>query len=152
MYIKHGKRNTRLYRIWLQMKNRCYNENTERYSDYGGRGISVCDEWKNNFQTFYDWSMSNGYDEHLTIDRIDNDGNYSPENCRWSTVQEQVRNTRSNVLLTLNGETHCVAEWSEITGIKETTIRSRIRYGWNTERILTNPARKHKEYENRRDT
>lgn len=82
MYVKHGKKNTRLYRIWLQMKNRCFNIRTNRYKDYGGRGITVCDEWKNDFTKFYDWSILNGYQENLTIDRINNDGNYEPSNCR----------------------------------------------------------------------
>lgn len=100
MYVKHGKKNTRLYRIWLQMKNRCFNIRTNRYKDYGGRGITVCDEWKNDFTKFYDWSILNGYQENLTIDRIDNDGNYEPSNCRWVTVKIQNRNSRSNHLIT----------------------------------------------------
>ena len=78
--IIHGLRHTRLYRIWLQMKNRCFNINSERYADYGGRGITVCDEWRNDFTTFYNWAMSNGYSDDLTIDRINNNGNYEPSN------------------------------------------------------------------------
>ena len=94
---KHGLRYTRLYRIWINMKTRCYNKNTNRYKDYGARGITICNEWRNDFMSFYNWSMNNGYDENLTIDRINNDKNYEPSNCRWITVKEQNRNKRNNI-------------------------------------------------------
>ena len=90
----HGKRHTRIYRIWGNLKNRILNNNTKVFKDYGGRGITVCDEWKNDFKSFYDWSILNGYEDELSIDRIDNDGNYCPENCRWTTKTIQARNTR----------------------------------------------------------
>ena len=150
MNYKHGLRNTRLYRIWLQIKNRCFNSNTRRYRDYGGRGITMCDEWKNNFKSFYEWSMSHGYSDELTIDRIDNNGNYEPSNCRWVTVKVQNRNARSNHLITYKGETHCIADWADITGLSSTCICNRIKYGWNVERILETPLREHKIYKNSR--
>lgn len=112
----HGMRNTRLYDIWRGMKKRCYLVTNDNYKDYGTRGITVCDEWKDNFENFANWAYENGYQEDLTIDRIDNDGNYSPENCRWATNAEQQRNKRNNHLITFNNETYCLSEWSEITG------------------------------------
>lgn len=137
--MKHGLRHTRLYRIWLQMKNRCFNTKTLRYIDYGARGITVCDEWRNDFKAFYDWAMSHGYSDELTIDRINNDGNYDPTNCRWVTVRQQNRNSRHNTLLTLNGETHCLSEWSELTGLSKACIQNRLKYGWTVEETLTRP-------------
>lgn len=90
--LTHGKTHSRLYSIWHNMLNRCYYERTKCFEYYGGRGITVCDEWKNSFEAFHDWSIENGYSDELTIDRIDVDGNYEPSNCRWITMKEQCKN------------------------------------------------------------
>lgn len=132
----HGKRKTRLYRIWANIKTRCTNENDPHYERYGGRGITVCDEWKNDFKAFYDWSMSNGYADDLTIDRINNNGNYEPSNCRWVTIKEQNQNKRNVVLITYDGETHNVTEWAQILRLGHDTIRQRYRKGWTPEQCL----------------
>lgn len=121
----HGMTNTRLFHIWQGIKNRCYNKNFEHYKHYGERGITTCKEWKDNFMSFYNWSMNNGYEEHLTIDRIDVNGNYEPSNCRWIKQAEQSRNRRDTVYITYNGETHTFYEWSKITGINQNTLCTR---------------------------
>ena len=131
---------TKLYRAWASMKDRCYNTNAVEYCRYGQRGIKVCEEWRDHFESFAEWAYANGYEEGLSIDRIDVNGNYEPSNCRWVDMKAQGRNRRSNHLLTLNGETHCVAEWSEITGIKISTLFGRIKGGWSTEDILCKPV------------
>lgn len=136
-YIKHGKRYSKLYNVWNVMKQRCYNPNNKRYKDWGARGIAVCSEWKDDFMNFYEWAMSNGYKEGLTIDRIDNSGNYEPNNCRWITNKEQARNRRSNINYTINGETRCILEWCEILGLKPKTVYQRIHYyNWTIEQAL----------------
>lgn len=135
----HGMSDTNLYHTWVNMRKRCESKSSQDYQHYGGRGISVCTEWHDPI-VFISWALSSGYKNGLTIDRIDNDGNYCPSNCRWVNRKMQARNTRRNNLLTYKGETHCVMEWACITGIPESTIRCRVyRYGWDVGRALTTP-------------
>ena len=134
---KHGMEGTRIYRIWASMKQRCYNKKSKRYLDYGGRGITMYNEWKNDFMEFYTWAMANGYKDTLTIDRIDVNGNYEPANCRWSTMKEQQRNRRNNRIIGYKGEKHCVSEWAEKLGIPRATLESRFNYGWSIEKTLS---------------
>ena len=139
----HGMYNTRLYDIWVNMKQRCFNPNDQAYQNYGGRGIAVCDEWKDDFQAFYDWSVSNGYQDGLSIDRINNDGNYSPENCRWTDRNVQNRNRRNNHKITYNGVTKTVVEWAEEKNIPYELLLNRLnKLGWSVERALTTPIEK----------
>lgn len=113
----HKMSGTRIYHEWQGIKGRCFNKNDARYARYGGRGITVCDEWRNDFQSFYDWAMANGYSDNLTIDRKDNDGNYCPENCRWVDDQTQARNRSSNISITIGNSTRPLMEWCEIFGL-----------------------------------
>ena len=108
--VTHGKRNTRLYCIWVSMKQRCYNKNNKDFVKYGSRGIKICDEWLNNFMSFYNWSMENSYKEDLTIDRINNNGNYEPSNCRWITQKAQTYNIRRNRYYTYKNHTLTIEE------------------------------------------
>lgn len=107
----HGLSNTRLYEIWCGMKKRCYNKSSESYDDYGGRGIDICEEWKQDFKKFYDWAMSHGYKENLSIERKNNDKGYSPENCRWATSREQSLNKRNTIYYSIMGINKPLIEW-----------------------------------------
>ena len=139
--ITHGESNTKLFKKWQSMKNRCYCKTSSRYENYGGRGIKVCDEWISSFEPFRDWALANGYRDDLTIDRIDVNGNYEPSNCRWITNKEQQNNRTSNLFLTFNGKTQTLTQWAEETGINEMALRSRIKkLKWPTERALTEPV------------
>ena len=128
---KHGLHNTRLYTIWKGMTKRCRDSNAKSFKNYGGRGITVCEEWRTDFQAFYDWSIQNGYRNDLSIDRIDVNGNYEPSNCRWATRKEQSDNKRSTVKYRIlyNGEEYTVRQLSVKTGISEQTIYWRVRTG-----------------------
>lgn len=139
--FRHGLKHHPLYDVWGKMKSRCYKPNDKDYSDYGGRGITVCMEWKEDFKVFYDWCMANGYEKGLEMDRRENDGNYSPDNCRFVTRSQNMRNTRRNNMVTYNGETKPLVEWSEILGIKRYTLFGRIfKYGWTIERAFNTPV------------
>lgn len=132
----YNKTTKRLLNIYRNMIRRCYDKNNERYNDWGGRGIKVCEEWLNNFISFYNWAINNGYQDNLTIDRINNNGNYEPLNCRWATYREQARNSSKNHLITYNNKTYCIEEWSEITGLTPQAILSRLRRKWSIEKTL----------------
>lgn len=134
---KHGKCDTRLYSIWRNMKQRCYNCKNKAFNNYGGRGISVSNEWKESFERFYEWSISHGYSKDLQLDRVDNNGNYEPENCRWVTRTENNRNKRTNHFITFNEETHTLKEWGELKGINYQVILWRLKKGWSLEDALT---------------
>ena len=129
-YVKtHGMENSRIYRVWCSMKSRCYNENNPSFPHYGGRGIVLCNDWKNDFVAFNQWAMNNGYQDGLTIDRIDNNKGYFPENCRWVTQKIQNRNYSRNHLLTYNGETMCLADMAKKYGINRATLSLRLKNG-----------------------
>lgn len=129
--------NKRLYTIWRDMKRRCNDPRRKEYGRYGGRGISVCNEWANDFQTFYNWALNNGYNDTLTIERNDVNGNYEPSNCKWATKAEQANNKRNNLTITYNGKTQTVAQWSKELNISQSTIRNRIKQGLTDEEVLT---------------
>lgn len=126
----HGKRDSKLYNVYYAMRARCYNKNTKSYQVYGERGIKLCDDWlgKDGFLKFYNWAISNGYKDGMTIERIDCNGNYSPENCCWISKAEQSRNLRTNVLIDYSGETHPMAEWAEILNVNYKKLQRGIKY------------------------
>lgn len=138
--IKHGMCGTRLYKIWQHMIERCTNEECQTFPSYGGRGIVVCEEWL-DFIPFHKWAVSSGYNDTLTIDRIDVNGNYCPENCRWATIKEQQNNKRNTVYIEHEGVTHTMTEWAEITGISYSTLRSRRRNGDKSPEIFRKVGR-----------
>lgn len=133
---REGKKRASLYNVWCAMRARCANPKSTYYKDYGGRGISVCEEWKCDYVAFKAWAVSNGYSEGLTIDRIDVDGNYCPENCRWVDRVAQANNRRSNRLYTYNGETHNIGQWAKLYDIPYSKLHSRLYSGWDMERAL----------------
>lgn len=135
---------SRLYSIWNGMKHRCFSENARCYARYGGRGINICDEWigENGFQNFKYWAINNGYSDELTLERVDNDGNYCPDNCTWATHEQQANNMSTNNRITVHGETHTIAEWSKITGLNRKTIwRRRYIYHLPEDILFTHSTR-----------
>lgn len=125
----HGKTSTRLHQIWCSMRQRCNYPYSKAYRIYGGKGVTVCNEW-NDFQTFYDWAMANGYRDDLTLDRIDGNGNYCPSNCRWATMKEQQNNRLNNIRFSVGGVERTLTEWSEASGIPRATLEWRVKHHW----------------------
>ena len=136
----HHKTKTRLYGIWSNMKARCTYPGDHAFPRYGGRGITVCEEWL-SFELFYEWAVLNGYSDELTLDRKNNNLGYSPENCRWATAKQQANNTRKNRIIECEGVSHTLAEWAGITELKPMTIAYRLNAGWSIEAALTRPVR-----------
>lgn len=126
MRERHGDTGTRLYEIYQNMKARCYYEHSPHYDNYGGRGITVCKDWLNSYNKFKKWALEHGYEETLTLDRINTNGNYEPSNCRWATRKQQSRNLRNNHLVSYNGIYKPLSEWCEILGINKNSIRKRL--------------------------
>lgn len=136
-YITHNKSKTKLYKIWQGMKKRCFNKNEEHYKYYGERGIIVCDEWKNDFMSFYNWAINNEYKDNFTIERIDVNGNYEPSNCKWVTFQEQGYNKTNSKLYELNGEIKCLSQWCKLYNVDYHLVYKRLQRGWDLKSSLT---------------
>lgn len=145
---KHGKSKSKIYKVYTSMLRRCYQEKNKSYHNYGGRGISVCSEWKgeHGFENFYSWALKHGYQEidsmRCTLDRIDYNGNYTPKNCRWVDMTVQNNNRRDNHLISYKGQTHTIAQWARILDVNVHTLQSRIARGWTDEEIIGRPFRK----------
>lgn len=139
---------TRLNNVYHGMKARCYNKNAPKYKNYGARGITICEEWKNDFKTFADWAVKNGYDEKAkrgtcTIDRIDVNGNYEPSNCRWVSTKVNCNNKRNNHLITFENKTHTLSEWAKLLGIKNSTLSMRLKhYKWAIGKALNSESKR----------
>ncbi|WP_052001987.1 hypothetical protein [Halalkalibacter wakoensis] len=136
MAYEHGLSNTRLHSIWRKMKHRCSNPNSSRYSSYGGRGISLSPEWENDFMAFYTWAIQNGYEDHLTIERINVNGNYDRSNCSWITMKDQGRNKQNTLYVEFNGYKKPLIEWAEDFNIPYKTLTTRYYRGWRDERLF----------------
>lgn len=141
--VTHGQSRSRLYRIWNGMIQRCINPNDDSYERYGGRGIVVCEDWLNSFESFYAWAMASGYEDDLSIDRMDFNLDYAPTNCKWSTPKEQANNKSDNINITIGGVTKTLREWCPEYGISYATAWKRIRrMGWSPEEAVTTPLLK----------
>lgn len=141
---KHGMFDKPIYNVWVHITQRCTNPKNKSYKNYGGRGITVCDEWLNSFESFYGYvsSLPDYGKEGYTIDRINNDGHYEIGNVKWSTATEQARNTRHNRLLTFNGKTQCVTAWEDEMGLNRHQIYWRLHKGWSADKAISTPSRK----------
>ena len=135
---------SKLYNVWFGIKMRCFNKNNPNYKNYGGRGITICSEWKNDYNAFKEWAMENGYhetdDRSISIERLDLNGNYTPDNCVWAIPKTQMNNTRRNIYVEYDGKTKTLAQWAEYLGINYSTFMSRISRGWYMERIAKTPV------------
>lgn len=141
----HGGRNERLYLVWMDMRRRCYDKKDLNYSNYGGRGITVCEEWK-DYAKFREWAIATGYDKEAkrqacTIDRIDRNGDYTPENCRWADSVTQNNNKKNNIVIEYNGKKQTLPEWSRELGFKYSLVLNRLTSGWDFERAITQKPR-----------
>ena len=137
--LSHGKWGTRIYKCWRNMLDRCENEKNKEYKNYGGREIQVCSEW-HDFSKFYEWAVANGYKNSLTIERMDVNKGYSPENCIWADLYTQARNRTDNRKISFKGKTQIITDWAKEAGIAEGTIRNRLKRGWTVEDALTKKA------------
>ena len=143
----HGDTDSRLYNVWSAMKRRCFNSEVPEYHLYGGRGITMCDDWRDNYGSFRNWAYANGYDANAkrgdcTIDRIDVNGNYEPSNCRWVSQKAQMNNVSYNHLIEYNGEKHTVAEWADIYNMPYARLSQRItKYGYSFEEAISKPIK-----------
>ena len=145
----HGMSKSKLYCCWTDIKQRCYNENSPAFKQYGGRGIKMCDEWKKSFERFSDWATNNGYSEGLTIERVDVNGNYCPENCKWASPYEQSINRRSNIIISYNGESRCLSEWCKKYRTDYCLVYNRMHKNkWSFERAMFES--KHSEKRNKK--
>lgn len=136
---KHGMTNTRLFRIWQNIRGRCYCKTNVDYKDYGARGIKMDEEWRDNFINFYNWAINNGYKDNLSIDRIDVNGNYEPSNCRWANNYTQANNKRNNKRYEYNGKLYTIRELSNMSNLSYSIIQSRIYSGWSIEKAISIP-------------
>ena len=137
--LRHGLTKSRLHSIWGNMKSRCTNPNTDNYRYYGGKGVRVCREWFDSFEAFRDWALSNGYGDNLEIDRIDPNGNYEPNNCRWLTHEQNAARVYNTYMMEICGERYTARDWAAMTNHNSSTIISRLESGWAPEDIVTVP-------------
>lgn len=142
LHITHGKSHTRLNSIYRKMKQRCYNPHNPAFKYYGGKGILICEEWLKDFDNFYYWAIQNGYNDSLSIDRIDVNGNYEPQNCRWADDKTQARNTTHCRYVRYKGETKTLSEWCEVLCLNYATINQRLnKLKWSVQRAFETPTR-----------
>lgn len=135
-HLRHGKTGTRLHYVWLAMKDRCNNERNKSFKNYGGRGITVCEEWQKSYESFESWALSSGYKEGLSIDRIDNNKGYCPENCRMTDNVQQARNKRNTVIIDFDGSKKSLQELAEEKKVSVSKLRYRIKAGWDINKAL----------------